>query len=51
MLFEVDDDVSESSAASGVANPVTVLAMIHTVKAKNILALSTLPLLRSSVDN
>jgi NADPH2:quinone reductase len=34
MFFEVDDDVPESSAASGIGNPLTVLGMIHTVKAK-----------------
>jgi NADPH:quinone reductase-like Zn-dependent oxidoreductase len=34
MFFEIEDDVPVSSAASGVVNPLTVLAMIYTVKAK-----------------
>lgn len=29
-LFEIDEDVSLTSAASGVVNPLTVVGLIHT---------------------
>jgi len=34
LFFEIDDDVPQSSAASGIINPLTVLGFINIVKAK-----------------
>jgi NADPH2:quinone reductase len=36
MYFVIDDDVPLSSAASGIVNPLAALAMVSTIKTKNL---------------